>query len=100
MAADIVKGADLAVLAAHHDDRFRAHLPGEEVARPGSLEGIAGENTMAMKNPCQIGLEDVWRHIKIALQRSLKAMLRNQAGDLRCDRRAGLERRAVHSCLL
>ena len=100
MAADIVEGADLAVAVAHHDDRFGAHLVGEEVARPGHLEGVAGEQPMAVKNPCQIGVEDLRCDVKIALQRSAGPVLGDQAGDLRRDGVAGLERRAVHSCLL
>ena len=100
MAADIVEGADRAGAVAQHDDRFAAHLVGEEVARPRHLEGVADENPVAMKNPCQIGREDLGSHIKIALQRSAGPMFGDQAGNLRRDRVAGLERRAVHFCLL
>ena len=85
MAADIVKGADLARAVAHHDDRFGADLVGEEVARPRHLEGIADENPVAMKNPCQIGLENLGRDVKIALQWPAGPVLGDQAGNLRRD---------------
>ena len=83
MAADIVKGADLARPVAHDDDRFGADLVGEEVAWPRHLEGIAGEDPMAMKNSCQIGFEDLPGDVKIAFQRAARAVLGDQAGDLR-----------------
>ena len=83
MAADIVEGADLAGPVAHHDDQFGADLVGEEVARPRHLEGIAGEDPMAVKNSCQIGFEDLRGDVKIAFQGAARAVLGDQAGDLR-----------------
>jgi hypothetical protein len=82
MAADIVESADVPRAVAHDDDRFGPHLVGDEVTGLGHLEGITGENPMAVKNPCQIGLENLAACVKIALQRSPRSMLRNQAGDL------------------
>src|SRR5260370_29776512 len=83
MAADIVEGADRAGAVAQHADRFACHLVGEEVARTWHLEGIADENPMAVKNPCQIGGEDLGCPVEIALQRSARPVFGDQAGKLR-----------------
>src|SRR6185503_11025791 len=100
VATDIVKRANLARAVAYHDDRFGADPVREEVTRPGDLERIAREQPMPVKNPRQIGLEDLPCDVEIPSKRPVRLVLGDQPGDFGRKRATCHARRAVHSRLL
>jgi hypothetical protein len=83
MAAEIVEGADLAVLAAHHDDHLRADPPGEVVAALWDRAGVAGEQPAAVEDVAQVRLEHLGRGVEGALERAAPIVPLHEARHVR-----------------
>ena len=78
MAADIVKGADLAIVVAQNGDRIGADIDDHHVARLRHVRLDADEQPMAAENDLHIGLED--RRIRV--ERRLERMALAAVGEL------------------
>src|SRR5690606_15299954 len=59
MPADIVEGADRAIVAAHDKDRLAEKIEGVKVARPGNVVQMADELPRRTENPLRLVREEV-----------------------------------------
>ena len=60
MHAPVEEDRHAAVLLAHHDDRLRADLAGDEVARARNLAVVTDEHPAAREDPVHLVGEDAW----------------------------------------
>lgn len=80
VAADVVKRTDRAVLPPDHDDRVRAHLQGEPVARRRDLARMAGEQPARPPDRVQVGAVDSLVAVELAQQGVVRGLPGQQAG--------------------
>ena len=83
MAARVVKGTDFSCLIAQDDDRARADLKREIVARPADFRFKPGEQPLAVKNRIEIELE----RCRVAVQGARQAVSGLPRGKIMFDRR-------------
>ena len=72
--AAVHEDGDVAVLAAHHDDRLGPDATGDEVARARDLAVVADEDPSPAEDPLHLVVEDAW----IGVERGVDAIVVHQ----------------------
>jgi hypothetical protein len=78
VAAQVEEGADLAVPAAHQDDRFAGDLVGDVIAVPGNARGMVDEQPLPGDDPLDVALEDRRIGVERLLERQSRRLPAHQ----------------------